>query len=167
MTSAASAQLGISALQPMDTTALLTKPLDMESCLRTVKDAVRKPQKVLKPRGTLKAQVGIILDQRSYLSESQPLSYGAVGECAVSWGIKQSGFSEENSLIWPFPFTQEITKLSTSLFFKQMKPDDANIICKANKGLIQASNLRIITKSDAEVTRLLDLGRQIRGVGEF
>ncbi|KAF4186711.1 hypothetical protein CNMCM7927_005255 [Aspergillus lentulus] len=161
LTSAARAQLGISDLQPMDTTASLMKPFDMESCLRTVKDAVREPQKVVKPRGTLKARVGIILDQHSYLRESQPLSYGATGECAVSWGITESGFCEENSLIWPFTFTQEIIQLSTSLSFKQMRPDEADAISKANKDLIQASNLRIIIFSDAEVTRLLGLGRQI------
>jgi hypothetical protein len=161
LTSAARAQLGISDLQPMDTTASLMKPFDMESCLRTVKDAVREPQKVVKPRGTLKAQVGIILDQHSYLRESQPLSYGATGECAVSWGITESGFCEENSLIWPFTFTQEVIQLSTSLSFKQMRPDEAEVISKANKDLIQASNLRIIIFSDAEVTRLLGLGRQI------
>jgi hypothetical protein len=136
LTSAASTQLGISALQPMDTTGSLMKPFDMESCLRTVKDAIRESQKVVKPRGTLMAQVGIILDQHSYLRENQSLSYSATGECAVSWGINESGFCGENSLVWPFTFTQEAIKLSTSLSFKQMRLDETDIISKANKDLI-------------------------------
>ncbi|KAL4908410.1 hypothetical protein BDW74DRAFT_175093 [Aspergillus multicolor] len=161
LTSAASEQLGITDLKAMDTTPLPTAPFDMHACLRMVKNAMIDSRELVGPRGTRNAQVGIILDQNSYLAESQPMSHGAADQCAVPWGIRESGFSEKNSLIWSFTFYQEIPKQSTTLCFKQLRPEEADAISQANKSLIQASNLRFIIFSGAEITRLLGLGHPV------
>ena len=79
LTSAVSAKLEPHDLQPTDTTITLVKtPFDIEQrlsdCADTSKRVTGQTRSFVLPRGTLEAQIGIILDQSSYLAAISQLS---------------------------------------------------------------------------------------------
>lgn len=83
--SAASTKLGLPDLQSMDTTITLPKiPFDMEKRLSSCAETSKRSTGFVLPRGRMEAQIGLILDQSSYLADSKKKG----SRC--TWGMHNS-----------------------------------------------------------------------------
>ncbi|CAG8101590.1 unnamed protein product [Penicillium olsonii] len=86
------------------------------------------------PVGTTEASVGILMDS---------VPSHTYGEISLPWGLRESGFTETNSLIWVANFQKY--KLVPGSFQVSMTPEAAtNLFTEVAQELIARSSLRLI-----------------------
>src|SRR5438046_5088719 len=98
----------------------------------------RKDVILVWPFGSLKARIGIVLDYGA-VSFSQKEESGTI----LSWDLKESDFTQKNSLIWTFNLCQYCLIQATGQAVIQENEENA-ILDKFNSLLIHASNLRVL-----------------------
>ncbi|KAL2808971.1 hypothetical protein BJX63DRAFT_374686 [Aspergillus granulosus] len=81
LTLAARTRLGIPELKPIDTHSTLPRtPINiktrLDDCAQQIKTCVDTTRTLILPRGALETQIGIILDQSSYIHNVQDISHG-------------------------------------------------------------------------------------------
>ncbi|CAI7584214.1 unnamed protein product [Penicillium palitans] len=121
-----------SQMQPLDLKAWF-EVLSKEAALASGDNHYAKSDLAI-PIGTTSASVGIVLDS---------VPSHMYGEISLPWGLRESGFSDTNSLIW-FANFQKYKLIPGS--FQVSTPSDAEIglFSTSTQDLIGRSNLRLI-----------------------
>lgn len=117
--------------------------------------------KLVPPVGTFNAQIGIVLDHGS-------IDTGTGDYFTLPWGIRECGFTEKNSMIWPYNFRQHIL-VNGLQDTKPLRTDETNVLKQYNRELIHGSSIRVVLlfgKSSSDILTPAEVRRiecEVRG----
>jgi hypothetical protein len=112
----------------------------VEKMRSDIRDVTGELQDLVLPFGTLTAGIAIVLENDIGLAiKDTPQSKYT----NLPWGIRESGFTVSNSLIWPFTLRQQ-TLVRASYQAKQIGSEELEIIRTFNQRLIQASDAQVV-----------------------
>ncbi|KAK2751804.1 hypothetical protein FQN55_009246 [Onygenales sp. PD_40] len=102
------------------------------------------------PFGNTQASIGIILDW-VYPKTSPDSERHTDNSFDLPWGLKEMGFSNSNSLIWPFDLRQGST--TTTHKVTPLSPSEIRSFSQLHRDLIQNSGLKVVIMCSLDAER--------------
>lgn len=99
----------------------------------------------LKPFGTTKASIGMVLGESFFQTDSTQTSFPSSCESVLQlpWGLLQSGFTESNVLVWSYNFRDSSVDLGSNRA-RPLSLFEIPHLSRAHQSLIQHSNCKVI-----------------------